>query len=167
MLKVKASGSYLRDRNSRDYDVEVIMPDCPDNYVQWAVMRRAVPLELHKQGMPFDYLRSCYLDKVEKIADDDKAECMAFAKKPMNEYTQEDCQNCAIYFQLLEVPMYKSSELRETRSRTFKSYLMNVKGMSAEDAGKVELDGRKVEMNEKPIRKKTKKNSEVLEELEK
>lgn len=133
MLKLKVSGSYIKDGSTSDYFFDdVYMPDCPSDWVQLNAMRRAVPMRLRKEGIQFDYLRSCYVDGVEsfekmpKTATEEQIKdyesVMSFSKIGIKDYSHEDCQNCAIFFQLLEVPIYRSVDIRESRQKTYRAY---------------------------------------------
>ena len=176
-LKVKVSGSYLKDKNSKDYDMFVYIPVCPDNWVQLNVMRRAVPMELYRTGNSCDYLRSCYVDSVEEVElekDTPKEvagkikEVNSYVGKDIKEMTHEEIQFAAMGLQLLGVQLYRQTDLRECRQRLYKIYSEEFLGKELEEgfdyaaASPLEIGS---EVKPKKV-KKSKSNKEILDEIE-
>lgn len=175
MLKIKVTGSYLKDKNSRDYEITLFMPEVADKDVQVNVMRRAVPMELRRQGISMDYLRSCYIESIEQVDKSEDAEenklikdCGSYIGKNIKDMSHEECQNTAIAYCLLDVPLYRDSELRDVRQKLYFSYATNVVGQKLNpDFNYTEAPALKVDG--KATRKKTQakqSNSDVLDALE-
>lgn len=166
MLKLKVSGAYLKDGSSTDYEFDdIFMPNCPEEWRQLNVMKRAVPMRLTKAGKQFDFIRSCYIDSVKVVKDDKDNEAMAFKTKSIKEYTHEDCQNCAIAYQLLNVPIYRSGDLREARQKTYVAYLQTVLGEKIEQPFNYAVAPDVYVDSKKHSNIKTMSNTELLNEI--
>lgn len=176
VLKLKVSGSYLKDRNSKEYEMDVYMPECDESYVKFNALRRAVPMALHKKGMPADYIRSCYIDEIENVevgknTPKEEKEAIEFVNsyigKDIKEMTHEEIQNAAMALQLIGVPLYRQSDIHETRKKLYMLYSTEVKGEElAEDFDFAVAKPLKVEDKKKAKATKTKSNEEVLDEME-
>lgn len=126
MLRLKVSGSYLKDKNSKEFSFDdMVMPECEPSDIKWAALRRALPLHFAKKGISCDYIRSCYIESIVEVADD--PEVMAFKTKSIKDYSHEDCQYAAISYRLLGAPVYRSCDLMEARQKTYKAYAVEVK----------------------------------------
>ena len=166
MLKLKVSGAYLKDGSSTDYEFnDIFMPDCPEEWIQLNAMKRAVPMRLTKAGKQFDFVRSCYIDAVKKLKDDTNNDALAFKAKSIKDYTHEDCQNCAISFQLLNVPIYRSGDLREARQKTYVAYLQTVLGEKIEQPFNYSVAPNVYVDSQKHANIKTMSNTELLNKI--
>lgn len=176
VLKVKVSGSYLRDNKPNDYSLTIYMPECDKDYIQMNAMRRAVPMALQLKGMMCDYLRSCYIDEIEEVSagkDTPKAEAdeikavESYKGKDIKTLSYEEIQNAAMAYQLIGVPLYHQTDIRESRQRFYYEYATNILGKElAKDfdfanALVIVLDEKK-----KARAEKSKSNTEILDGIE-
>lgn len=176
VLKLKVTGSYLRNDEPNDYEVTLYMPKCDDDHIQQAAMYRATPMALYRKGMACDYLRSCYVDEIEEVQvtkDTPKEEAEAikeaesFFGKDIKTLTYEEIQNAAIFYQLTGVPLYHQTDIRESRQRFYYEYATKVlereleKDFDYANARQITLDE-----NKKAKTRKQKTNSELLDEEE-
>ena len=69
MLKVTVSGAFRSNNELNDFtDVELKMPDCPEEWVKTNAINRCFPMEAEKLFKKrVDSIHSLYIDKVEKI----------------------------------------------------------------------------------------------------
>lgn len=176
VLKLKVTGSYLRNGEPNDYDLTVYMPKCDEDHIQQAAMYRATPMALYKKGTACDYLRSCYVDEIEEVeltkdTPKEEAEAIkeaeAYMGKDIKTLTYEDIQNAAIAYQLQGVPLYHQTDIRESRQRFYYEYANNILELEIEkdfdyaNARQITLDEKK-----KARVKPQKSNSELLDEEE-
>ena len=176
VLKVKTSGSYLRDGKPNDYNITVYVPECDKDYLQMNVMRRAVPMALQLKGMMCDYLRSCYIDEIEEVSagkDTPKAEAdeikaaESYKGKDIKVLTYEEIQNAAMAYQLIGVPLYHQTDIRESRQRFYYEYATKIlereleKDFDFANARSIVLDKDKKARNDK-----SKTNTEILDGIE-
>jgi hypothetical protein len=150
MLKMRISGYYRSGKDKKPYNnVEVIMPDCPKDRVTGNLINRVVPVVFG------DYTDrgKCHFDKLEK---DDKLE-PSFAGKSIKELEDEEIQQLAIAFDLVEVPLYHNGSLWETRREAYRAYCNKVKGMNLD----ADFDYSNAEDVVLPKRKAPKKVEEV------
>lgn len=68
MLKVTVSGAFRSNNELNDFsDVELTMPDCPDEWIKSNAINRCFPMEAEKIFKKrVDSIHSLYIDKVEK-----------------------------------------------------------------------------------------------------
>lgn len=176
VLKLKVSGSYLRSNESHDYELTVYMPECDNDHIQQSAMNRATPMALKKNHMEYDYLRSCYVDSIEavELAKDtpkDEAEAIkeveSYKGKDIKELSYEEIQNAAIAYQLIGVPLYKQTDVRESRQRFYYEYCKEVLGENIEkDYDYANAKTVKLESDKKAAPKKQKTNTEILDGVE-
>lgn len=176
VLKVKTSGSYLRDGKPNDYSLTIYMPECDKDYIQMNAMRRAVPMALQLKGMMCDYLRSCYIDEVEEVsvgkdtpkteADEIKA-VDSYKGKDIKTLTYEEIQNAAMAYQLIGVPLYHQTDIRESRQRFYYEYATKILERElAKDFDFANARAIVLGENKKARTEKSKSNTEILDGVE-
>lgn len=69
MLKVTVSGAYRSNNELNDFsNIELKMPDCPDEWIKSNAINRCFPMEAEKIFKKrVDSIHSLYVDKVERI----------------------------------------------------------------------------------------------------
>ena len=122
MQKVTISGYYLSNGNKVDYNnVEVIIPDCPESRMLSALINRVLPRHFATQS--FSANGKCFIDKVRKS--NAKA---SYAGKNLKELEWDEIQDLAIALDLVEVPLFRASSLREAREKTYRAFCNKVLG---------------------------------------
>lgn len=126
MLKVTVSGSYYSGTGARgkeivDYEgVVIVIPEIEEHRIQQAVMWRLIQIAISKDPKftkRFDTLRHCYIDKVEKVAGKP-----SIIGKDIKEMTWEELEELAVWKNLRQIPIYKTTDLRFAREKAYLEY---------------------------------------------
>lgn len=126
MYKVKISGYYKTNDNKKvDYNNEtVIIPDCREEAIQAMVINRVVDRAFSQAKQPYLARGKCYIDNYVK---DDKMK-PSYEGKNLKELSWDELEDLAIAYDLEEVPLFRSTSLREARVKAYRAYCNVVKG---------------------------------------
>lgn len=132
MLRVICSGAFRNNGEMHDFsDFEIIMPDCPENWIQMNATKRCFArLAEKKFKKRVDSIHSLYIDKVEKCKDE-KAVPSCCGKK-IKSLTWDELQDLAIMFCLREIPTFRSGDLRAARIAAYRTYGEKILGKKYE-----------------------------------
>ena len=139
MLKVTCSGAYRHNNELVDFtNVELIMPDCPKDWILSNAINRCFMMQAEKQfNKRIDNIHSLYVDKVDefktvKVKDKDKEKEVpalpSCAGKKIKELTWEELQDFAMMFCLRSVPLFRSCDLRYARTVAYRAYVNDITG---------------------------------------
>lgn len=135
MLKVKCSGAFRHNNELVDFtDVELIMPDCPKDWIKSNAINRCFVMQAEKKfNKRIDSIHSLYVDKVEefkKVKADGKdvPALPSCAGKKIKELTWEELQDFAVMFCLRSVPLFRSCDLRTARAIAYRAYVNEITG---------------------------------------
>jgi hypothetical protein len=136
MMKVTCSGAFVSNGENIDFqDFEMVMPECPDEWVQTAAMHRSFArlASVHFKK-PVESIYSLYVTDVKrglttknKEGKETKLEPSIIGKN-IKDLTWEELQEFAIMFCLREVPLWRKGDLRQARIKAYKSYVKEIMG---------------------------------------
>lgn len=126
MLEVEISGSYRNQKEGLvDYDKEkILIPVCDDEWIKSNIMNRCLRrhFSTKKDAPRFDSNYRCSIDKVTRVKD----KSPSFLGKNIRDLTHEEAQEVAMFYNLSSVPLYKDTDLRETKNVLYKEYCKHV-----------------------------------------
>lgn len=135
MLRVTCSGAYRHNNELVDFiNVELIMPDCPRDWVLSNAINRCFMVQAEKKfNKRIDSIHSLYVDKVEefkttKVKDKEVPAAPSCAGKKIKELTWEELQDFAMMFCLRSVPLFRSCDLRNARKIAYRAYVNDITG---------------------------------------
>lgn len=133
MLKITCSGAFRHNGEMNDFsDFEIIMPDCPESWIQMNATKRCFArLAEKKFKKRIDSIHSLYIDKVEKLKDE-KVTPSCCGKK-IKSLTWDELQDLAIMFCLREIPTYRNGDLRAARITAYRIYGEKILGKKYEN----------------------------------
>lgn len=153
MLKVKCSGAYRNGGDLVDFtDLELTMPDCPQDWIQFNAMNRCFVMQAEKKfSKRIDSIHSLYIDKVEELKTKVKEEVMgADGKKKIIEkevavlpsccgkkiksLIWQELQDLAMMFCLREVPLFRDCDLRTAQAKAYRAYVNYINGGDLDEA---------------------------------
>ena len=127
MYKCVISGYYLSGKDKVEYnDVEVTIPNCPESMILGNIINRVVHRKFCDAKKPYYGRGVCYVDKYTK---DDRMK-PSFNGKYLKELNWEELQDLAIAYSLIEVPLFRSMDLRTARQIAYRAYCNKVKGQN-------------------------------------
>lgn len=97
-LKVSVSGGVRIGDKEEGYNVEVVIPYCPDNELQYHIQRFVV-LELHKQKKLGNGVITRYIDNIEECEVE-----LTFIGKNVFDLSKEETQLAADYYNIKCLP---------------------------------------------------------------
>nr|DAI59768.1 MAG TPA: hypothetical protein [Caudoviricetes sp.] len=143
MIIVTCSGAFRNNGEMVDFsDLELIMPDCPDEWIQSNAMDRCfVPQAEKKFKKRIDSIHSLYIDNVqkgvEKQKDGEKKKDIPLKPsccgKKIKSLNWDELQDFAMMFCLRGVPLFRSGDLRTARSKAYKEYVSKIMGQRIND----------------------------------
>lgn len=135
MLRVICSGAYRNNGEMNDFsDFEIIMPDCPEDWIQMNATKRCFVRQAEKKFKKrVDSIHSLYIDKVEPLKDKDEKIMPSCCGKKIKSLGWEELQDLAIMFCLREVPTYRSGDLRSARIIAYRTYGNKILGKDYKD----------------------------------
>lgn len=131
MLKVTISGDYRTSGGAHgdiiDFEGVVgVMPECDEAMIQSHVMNRFVGAWIKASGKyaaRFNSRRTCYVDKVEKIAG--KPSCIG---KDIKALSWDELQELAVVKNLLQIPLTHATDIRAARETAYLQYSEKILG---------------------------------------
>lgn len=141
MLKVTCSGAFRNNGEMNDFsDFEMIMPDCPDEWIKSNCINRCfVRMGEKAFKKRIDSIHSLYIDNVERNYTPKDKDGKAVKLKPsccgkkIKSLTWEELQDLAIMFCLREIPLYREGDLRWAREIAYKEYCSKIAGQKLND----------------------------------
>lgn len=125
MQKVIISGYYLSNSEKVDYNsIEVVVPDCKPELLQSVLINRVVPVKFSDCAKPYTGRGKCFIDKVKK----DTRTKPTYSGKALKELDWNEMQDLAIAFELNEVPLFRSTSIREARMKTYQEFCNKILG---------------------------------------
>lgn len=133
MIIVTCSGAFRNNGEMVDFsDLELIMPDCPDEWIQSNAMDRCfVPQAEKKFKKRIDSIHSLYIDNIKK--GDDKQKKPSCCGKKIKSLSWEELQDFAMMFCLRGVPLFRAGDLRTARAKAYKEYVSKIMGQKVGD----------------------------------
>lgn len=131
MLRVICSGAFRNNKEMNDFsDFEIIMPDCPDDWIKSNCINRCFTRMGEKVFKKrIDSLHSLYVDSVEKnYKTKDKELKPSCCGKNIKNLTWDELQDFAIMFCLRAVPKFREGDLRHAREVAYREYLEKING---------------------------------------
>ena len=137
MIVVTCSGAFRNNGEMVDFsDLKLVMPDCPDEWIQSNAMDRCfVPQAEKKFKKRIDSIHSLYIDNVQKNVANQKdiplkPSCCGKKIKSLN---WEELQDFAMMFCLRGVPLFRVGDLRTARAKAYKEYVSKIMGQKVGD----------------------------------
>jgi len=174
MLKVTISGDYRTSGGVHgdvvDFENVVgIMPECSEDWIQSHVMNRFIGQWLKADSRypaRFNSRRTCYIDKVEKVAGN--ASCIGKDIKSLN---WDELQELAVIKNLFQIPLIHATDLRAARETAYLQYSEKVLGkkinMAKKDYSYVDLPALLVKHNDGKAEVESKlSNEDVLNDAQ-
>lgn len=135
LLVLTVSGSFRSNGKVIDYsDLKIEMPECEQGWVQSHAMNRIFPMAAEEQlGQRVDSLVTMYIDGQEKIEKKKVGDKQVDAKplccgKKIKSLNWEEIEHFAIMYNLIAVPLAKTTDLRTAREIAYREYMAHIKG---------------------------------------
>ncbi len=116
-LKLTVSGNVRRGEEMVPYTVNILIPECPDNELQYH-SQRFVIMELAKTGKLYDGVLTRNIDEIEESTLE-----LTFIGKDIFSLSKEEIQYACDYYDLLGCG-YNNPSIRALQKEFYKNYML-------------------------------------------